>query len=296
MRFWARKVLSLAIGALIAVSVGGVWLTVLERQHHVYARFIRIEDLAEIEPVYPPNSAEAEYERRFSGDDPIEIMDQVRDAVVCVDSTLETEDPSVLLAHVESGGGLLCGGIANVYRAALAANGFPARITTLARFLTDPYDTHVVVEVREDGRWVVYDPTFGTVFERNGERLGAQEIKHEFLSGGLDEVQTVAVDESAAYPARLDDYYMDWPALFSNVVVREQAVSVWEKLPIVRWWAGEHRYYEVTDGHFGRNVEFVNAIYWVTAVLLPAALLALLALIVGISIYLWRVPAGPGDA
>lgn len=290
MRFWLRKLLSLALGMMIALGAGTVWLTVLEREHQVYQRFVRVDDLNTVYPAYPSNSQEMLFADRFTGDDPVEILEQVRDAVTCVATSPPTEDPPALLEHVDQGGGLDCAGIAGIYRAALAANGFDARITVASRFLTDPYDTHVLVEVREGDRWVIYDPTFGIVFERDGRRLGAQDVKQEFLDGGLRGVETVLVDQAAAYPARLDDYYMDWPALFSNVVVRDPAVSTWEKLPIIRWWLGERRYYEVTEGHFGRNVDFLNAVYWAAAVLFPTFFLVLLILILALGVYFWRVP------
>lgn len=279
-------ILALLIGALLATSALGVALTGLERQHLVYTHFVRVDDLASVVPSYPANPAEEEFARRFEGDDPVEIMAKVRDAVTCVDDDPGTEDPTALLEHVDNGGGLVCTGLASIYRAALEANGFDARIVVLSRFLTDPFDTHTTVEVREGDRWVIYDPTFGVTFERAGRRLGAQDVKRALIEGGIEEVEPRSQDDGSSYPARLDAYYMDWTSLFSNVVVREPAPSSWAKLPIVRWWAGEQRYYEVTRGHQGRNTVFLDALYWTAAVVLPAIALALLVAIAAMVMYL----------
>ena len=279
-------ILALLIGALLATSALGVALTTLERQHLVYTHFVRVDDLASVVPSYPANPAEEEFARRFAGDDPVEIMAKVRDAVTCVDDDPGTEDPTALLEHADDGGGLVCTGLASIYRAALEANGFDARIVVLSRFLTDPYDTHTTVEVREGHKWVIYDPTFGVTFERAGQKLGAQDIKCALIEGGIEEIEPQLQDDGSSYPARLDAYYMDWTSLFSNVVVREPAPSSWAKMPIVRWWLGERRFYEVTSGHQGRNTVFLDALYWTAAGILPIISLALLIAVVIIAMYI----------
>jgi len=292
-------ILALLIGALLATIALGVALTSLERQHLVYTRFVRVDDLASVAPSYPENATAKEFSRRFAGDDPVEIMAKVRDAVTCVADDPGTEDPTALLEYADNGGGLVCTGLASIYRAALEANGFDARIVVLSRFLTDPYDTHTTVEVREGDRWVIYDPTFGVTFERAGQKLGAQDIKRALIEGGIEGIEPQAQDDGSSYPAQLDAYYMDWTSLFSNVVVREPAPSSWTKLPIVRWWLGEQRYYEVTRGHQGRNTVFLDALYWTAAVVLPIISLALLIACAVIGMYLLlsaRRPRQPTDA
>lgn len=285
-RIWLM--LGIVLGALVATVIVSASVTTLEREHLVYTRFVRVEDLSEVTPAYPENPQAEEFARRFSGDDPIEIMGKVRDTVTCVEADPPTEDPTALLETADSGEGLVCTGLASIYRAALEANGFEARIVVLARFLTDPYDMHTTIEVKEGRRWVIYDPTFGITFERDGRRVGAQDIKVAFLEGGVELIEPTLQDESAAYPAVLDDYYMDWRPLFSNVVVRQPAPGMWAKLPIVRWFLGEKRYYEVVDGHSGSNVRFLNSWYLGSALLYPLTVLVLSAIALWLALYLLR--------
>jgi hypothetical protein len=244
--------------------------------------------------VYPPVAGG--FAGRFSGDDPIGLMRQVMELVPCVASDPPTEDPLVLVEHAEAGGGLVCTGMASIFRAALEENGFDARIVVLARFLSDRYETHTTVEVREDGRWVVYDPTFGITFERDGVRLGAQEVKEAFVAGDIGSIETVYVGSSDGYPARIGDYYMNWQPLFSNVVVRQPAPSAAAKLPIVRWWLGERRYLQAVDLHRAENVDFLNGLAFLAAVVLPAMALMFGALAAVFGWRLWRVPGRDADA
>lgn len=281
-------VLGLVLGALVVTAVGMVVMTQLEREHLVYTRFVRVEDLGAIAPTYPANPAAAEFAERFSGDDPIAVMRKVRDAVTCIADDPPTESPSELLSYVDDGSGLVCSGMSSVYRAALEANGFEARLVVAARFLTDPYDSHTTVEVREGERWVIYDPTFGVTFERGGRRLSAQELKESLLAEGMRDVVPVEHDTDAEYPATLDEYYMDWRVLFSNVVVRQPADSVAAKLPIVRWWWGEKRYYEVVEDHSGQNIEFLKELGLIAAVVLPVGVVALSLIALALAVYLIR--------
>ena len=270
-----RVALGVIAGMLLACALGSVFLTVLLRDHGIYTRFQRVDDLGAVDPTYPP--VDPKFATRFPGDDPVTILRQVMATVPAVAPDPATEDPLALLEHAEAGGGLVCTGMAGLYRAALEANGFDARLVVLARFLSDPYETHVTVEVREQGRWVIYDPTFGVTFEADGRRLGAQDIKRALVAGGIEKVSPVFVGPADGYPARIDQYYMNWHPLFSNVIVRAPAHSALAKLPIVRWWLGERRYFEVVELHRGENVAFINALAFLTIVVLPGVSLVLAA-------------------
>lgn len=137
-----------------------------------------------------------------------------------------------------SGGGLVCGPLARLFVTALSARGHAAREVQLARSLFSAGDTHITVEVRVDGRWVVYDPTFHVSFARGGRLLGAAEIHRALVEGDGDAVEP-RFHGPVAYPARLERYDVGWLALYNHVIIYEAGgATLPEKLPPVRYWTG----------------------------------------------------------
>lgn len=80
------------------------------------------------------------------------------------------------------------------------------------------YDCHTLVEFENsDGRWVIADPTFGTLARRaDGKLAGAIDIELATRSHdwGAISYEFVTPDEAAF----LNHYYIDYPLLFLNVL------------------------------------------------------------------------------
>jgi len=151
----------------------------------------------------------------------------------------DTNDPSDVLQHFESGGGGACGSIGVVYAAALIAHGYRTRVVQLIRDPNDilfwnsgPYDTHIEIEVYspDHAKWIVSDPTFNCWFHRpdSDTPLSALELMEIVHNPGLDVSMTGWVSLSdagivfAEYDGydtqpKADAYYIDPVLLFNNV-------------------------------------------------------------------------------
>jgi hypothetical protein len=96
--------------------------------------------------------------------------------------------------------------------------GLPARVLNTC-LNPNLYDCHTLVEFQNsDGRWIVADPTFGLLARRDadGELAGAIDI--ELATRALD---WAAIDYELVTPdgtAFAEDYYLDYPLLFLNVL------------------------------------------------------------------------------
>lgn len=183
-------------------------------------------------------------------------------------------DPGAILRAVDAGRGLLCGGMATLYRSVLATVDVPNRLITLSRNIFDETDTHVTVEALVDGRWVLLDPTFHISFRTpGGAFLSAQDVKAHLFGGRRDEVRVTFLGE-VAYPARYDKYYMDLLACFNNVFVAEDGSRHrLLRLPPLVYWFGGTRYYERLPQESVSHLKFMNQYYFVSVVLLPALIL-----------------------
>lgn len=172
--------------------------------------------------------------------------------------------------------GLLCGQMALLFLTALRARNHPAREVSLVRSLLSEGDTHTTVEVREKGRWMIYDPTFHTTFERDGEAVGAAAIHEALLQGAAGSIEPV-FHGPVAYPARLESYYMDWLPLFNNVLVFDDGHdSLLAVIPPFRYWLGPRWFYLSARGE--PTLWHVAAARWLylgVVVVLPLALLIL---------------------
>jgi hypothetical protein len=178
-----------------------------------------------------------------------------------------------------SGGGLICGGMADIFREALLANGIPARRVILQRDIFNVDDSHVTVEAWVDGRWRLYDPTFHIALRSNGERIGAHEAREHFLKRATHPVEIEFLGD-VTYPARVDKYYIRYEPLFDHVFVEvERGVGVLRALPVIGVWLAPQRLYQF-DAVLGmRAEESYRIAYYMTLVALPIAnILLLLAL------------------
>ncbi len=146
--------------------------------------------------------------------------------------------------RVQAGKGLSCGGMAQLFYEMVAASGLPARVVQLYRSDFDLTDTHVLVEVLIDDRWVIFDPTFNLTFEDSyGHLLGVREVRDKLASGGIS--AAIPFDHGKrVYPASISDYYIDWRTLYGSAYLVKPCAdcSVWKRLPPLRYWFGPVRY------------------------------------------------------
>jgi hypothetical protein len=268
---WSWCLISLGLGLLLT---SGVLLWRL----HAYGMVVRlasVDRLSDIVPSPPAPSESAVAAGEFREKDPILLLRQVMNLV-----ERAGPDPAggalQFLAHAKAGGGLTCFGMAHLYAAAARANGLEARIIGLSRNLGDRYDAHTTVEIRQGQRWVIFDPTFNASFEKNGARLGAEEVQQALLDGTFQAVAPVFYGP-VKYPARLETYYMHWLSLFNNVFVLDASQGRFAKLPPWRYWLGPRIYVKTLPGHPNEHIRFWDGLYLLSTAILPSLGLALLA-------------------
>jgi len=153
----AKRAWCLVLLGVVLLAGAGVLLWHLQA-HGMAVRLIAAERLADV-AVRPSEVRDSDLvAREFSGRDPVELLRAVMNGVTRVGP-----DPPggvrQILEHAQAGGGLVCFGMAHLYAAAARGNGLQARIIGLSRNLGDRYDAHTTVEVRQEGRWVLFDPT-----------------------------------------------------------------------------------------------------------------------------------------
>jgi hypothetical protein len=260
---------------LVLLAGAGVLLWHLQA-HGVAVRLIVVEQLADV-AAQPFEVQDSDLlAREFSGKDSVELLRAVMNGVTRVGP-----DPPggvrQFLEHAKAGGGLVCFGMAHLYAAAASGNGLQARIIGLSRNLGDRYDAHTTVEVRQEGRWVLFDPTFNVSFARDGILLGAEEIQRAFLDGTFQAIVPVFYGP-VRYPARLEVGSLPWLPLFNNIFVLDAQRGVLAKLPPLRYWLGPRIYVKTLPGHPNEHVRFVNTLYWVASAFLPLLGLAILVL------------------
>ncbi|XAM01112.1 transglutaminase domain-containing protein [Phycisphaeraceae bacterium D3-23] len=179
-----------------------------------------------------------------------------------------------------------CGEIAAVYRGVLAALGVESRTVWLRKNVFDPHDSHVSVEARIDGRWVLIDPTFHATFvDAEGQLLGAQEVK-AYLFKGQRAAVTPVVHGRALCPLALDDYYVDVLACFNNVFILDDPTRpALLKLPPMRYVLGPRLYYEKLADESVAHLRVWRRLYCAAAFGLPCVILGItLAMVVAVAV------------
>jgi len=98
--------------------------------------------------------------------------------------SLDSEDPCVILEHFENGNDFYCKPLADLYSAALASYGINSRRVGLFAEFGTMKSSHATVEVWNDEKWVVQDPTFNAhAVGVSGEMLSAREVQVVYESG-----------------------------------------------------------------------------------------------------------------
>lgn len=160
-----------------------------------------------------------------------------------------------------------CNGMSELFLHALRLQGYKARKLFVVKSIGDPAATHTLVEVYENDKWVVYDPTFNVSFERDGQLLGATDIAKSLLDGSFKAIKPLFYGE-VAYKARLETYPIYWLAHFNNVLLFKYGKysSSWFirntfELPL-RYWQGPVLYYFAPSGTPNRYLELLNWLYF----------------------------------
>lgn len=186
-----------------------------------------------------------------------------------------------MVEHGRAGGGLICGGLAQVFHDALIANGIPARRVLLQRNVFDIHDSHATVEVLVGGRWRVYDPTFHVSVKVDGSRIGAIGMRKRLLIGKGEGVEVEFLGD-VKYPARIETYPLRYEAHFDNVYIElKRSTGFVRALPFLGPWLGPQWGYQGDDPGLSTGAQdFYRVLYYTTLVVLPAInLLLLLAVI-----------------
>jgi hypothetical protein len=273
-----RQVALLAVSTLFVLAAG-LWAGATTWRWGVRFRLVEVESFQEV--LAPSVGAYSDYVAQLDqqgigsinnpNDRYLALLSWTMSQVRSVDAYRGPRDPESLLMAVQSGSGALCDNMCSIYLAAAGASDSPARVVWLFKDLFSG-DTHSVVEVLRDGKWVLLDPTFGVSYQdRRGAWLSAQDIKERLFKGEYRAVNAVYVAGDVSYPPRLGEYYMNFLPLFNNVfVVGKRPSSVMAMLPPFRYWFGTKLYYELLPGESARHIALAQHLYFVAVVVLPA--------------------------
>lgn len=185
------------------------------------------------------------------------------------------------LRLARGGEGLWCGPMARMFRDAARAQGLRALTVQLWSSVLAPQHHHVTTEVWVDGRWIIYDPSFHTSFEMDGRLLGVADIHASLYDGTYSQIEPRFHGE-VRYPARLDDYYVNWLPLYSHAFIMENASPpLWARIPPLRYWFGPRQRYLTEAGGSSLHAAAVSDFYLLFVVILPSVLLALGTIFIG---------------
>lgn len=177
-----------------------------------------------------------------------------------------------------------CNDMSELFLHALRKQGYKARKLFVVKSIGDQHVTHTLVEVFENNKWVIYDPTFNVSFEKNGQLLGAIEISKSLLDGSFGQIKPIFYG-NVVYPARLETYPIYWLAHFNNVLMfkHHNYSSSWfirnTFQLITRYWQGPVLYYFSPTGKPNDYLELINWFYFIFTFILPGFILSLSALI-----------------
>lgn len=180
-----------------------------------------------------------------------------------------------------------CNGMSELFLHALRVQGYKARKLFVVKSIGDPYATHTLVEVFENNKWVIYDPTFNVSFKKDDQLLGAVDISKSLIDGSFKQIEPVFYGE-VAYPARLETYPIYWLAHFNNVLMFKygNCSSSWlirnTVQLITRYWQGPVLYYFAPTGKPNDYLELINWFYFFFTCILPLIILAFAGIILSL--------------
>ncbi|MFV0422661.1 transglutaminase-like domain-containing protein [Oleidesulfovibrio sp.] len=171
----------------------------------------------------------------LQGDQPqknVALMKWVMNQVGRVEKN-NSPTPFQMLADARTGQGLLCRNMAAVFAEVVSLSGGTARVLQLSSGVGSRYDTHVVVEVWENGGWKLYDPTFNlTFFDVKEKQLNIHEVR-TLLRAGKD--VSFKFHGQVKYPARIEQYYVAYDQLVEYVIAILPPPSLLAKIPPFRY-------------------------------------------------------------
>ncbi len=289
MKYKLRTIRShLLVSAMIVIALD-VYGLLLLIESGVVGRFVFVEDIVSVSP-QPEwrNTKErpsASFVSEFPETDPLDLMESLMNKVNKIEANSGLNSASYLFDRVKGGHGLVCSGMAIIFKHILSEKEFMVRLVALRRTLGGRDATHTNVEILLNDKWVIFDPTFNVTFEKDGRLIGAQDIHRALLDGSFNEVRPVFHGE-VAYPARLKKYYMHYLSLYNNVLIVERAKSIWHRLPPFGYWMGEKYYVQIEKelGQKNEHMYFFNNLNLFFVVLLPTMFISLLLLAAVLSI------------
>lgn len=245
------------------INVGGI---ILLRHYDLFYRTVPVQEFDALDYFHPYNTP-AELER-FAAKDPVGIMQNVMNFVVGGRSGKAKSDSiQDIYDHAKSGGSLTCAGMAEIFLHALRLQGYKARKLFVVKSIGDPFATHTLVEVFENGKWVIYDPTFNVSFRKGNQLLGATDIAQSLIDGSFVKIEPIFYGE-VVYKARLETYPIHWLAHFNNVLCFKHAnysnsflIRNTAQL-ITRYWQGPVLYYFAPNGTPNDYLELLNWFYF----------------------------------
>ena len=268
---------------LLFVVVGNVTALYLSKKYRYFSKTVPVVNFNDLEYYYPETVPKEI--KQFAGDSPQCIMKNVMNFVSGKKPGRRKSDYiKDIFEHAELGGGLSCAGMAELFLYALRSQGYKARKLFVVKSIGDQYATHTIVEVFENNKWVIYDPTFNVSFEREGQFLGAIDIAKSLVDGSFIKIKPIFYGE-VAYSARLEMYPIHWLAHFNNVLMFKHAdysSSWWVRNTlqlVVRYWQGPVLYYFSPTGKSNDYLELINYFYFFFTCICPLFILSLIVLV-----------------
>lgn len=287
---------------LIGLSLMELWGSYQLYSRGLWARIIRVESLQSLLPLQP--IAREYFQEKIKKEPWTQSRDSKAQCLGALRWTMNqarkvalnpnNSNPVDLLKSVEAGEGALCDDMANLFQNTLAALGITSRKVWLFRDLMIREDTHSTVEVWLDGKWVIMCPTFGVSFRDNGGGLlAAQDMKEYLFLGRTAEVTPVFYGE-AAYPARIEKYYMNFWVFYNNVFVVEQRRDLPGVLPPFCYFFGTRLYYEKLPYESDTHLQFIRQLFFIWAIIIPGLWLFFFSY--GVYLFLQRRAHSPSCA
>ena len=148
-----------------------------------------------------------------------------------------------------NGTGLACSSMSVIFREALALLETPARIVQIYRSGSNINNTHVLVEVNINGKWVAFDPTYNTTYQYENELLDIGQIEKALYQSTPKEIELV-YHGKRKYPASFKAYSKEWKFVFNNALIAHNQnfgcskIVCWVgRIPPFRYWWGPQRYF-----------------------------------------------------
>jgi hypothetical protein len=285
----------------ICFSLTGLFLVgmFMVKHYNYYYRFVPVSDLSSYHYIFKNDTSDPLLLSKYKGSDPVDIMQKVMNTVSsrkqCLTSGTETD----FFNHVMAEKGVTCAGIAEIYLHALRLNGFTARKLFAVKDIGNDFATHTIVEVLQDDKWVMYDPTFNISCKKDGNLLGAQEIYAALIDGSYKDIETIFYGE-VLYPARIETYPIDYFYHFNNVILitpfelKANFILRNTVLLPLRYWYGPKIHYLISNGFKQNHLETLNWVYFMLIVILPILLFGLVCIPI-IVVNLKRLKLSNGD-